>query len=237
MKYKKICTGRFVERPNRFTAYVEMGGIVHKVHVKNTGRCRELLVPGAEVFMEDFDGRMRQRKLRYSLIGVKKNGSERDILVNMDSQAPNKVVEEALLSGRILPAGLRDAAFVKREYKYRDSRLDFYIKDSAGKEAVIEVKGVTLEEAGIAKFPDAPTERGVRHIMELIKAREEGYVTCIIFVIQMEGIKVFTPNYETHSRFGEALCAAEKAGVEIMAYDCIVGEDSLSIHESVCVQL
>lgn len=233
MKYEKICQGKFIERPNRFIAYVDIGGEICKAHVKNTGRCRELLLSGAEVYLEDFAGRMGERKLRYSLVAVQKG----TMLVNMDSQAPNKVVREALESGRLLPAGFEAVELVKAEYKYGDSRLDFYVRDRAGREALAEVKGVTLEEDGIARFPDAPTERGVKHIKELIKAKEEGYAACIIFVIQMKGVKKFTPNYATHRQFGEMLCAAEKAGVEILAYDCIAGKDFLTLDRTVEIAL
>ena len=233
MKYEKICRGKFIERPNRFIAYVDIGGEICKAHVKNTGRCRELLLSGAEVYLEDFAGRMGERKLRYSLVAVQKG----TMLVNMDSQAPNKVVREALESGRLLPAGFEAAELVKAEYKYGDSRLDFYVRDRAGREALAEVKGVTLEEDGIARFPDAPTERGVKHIKELIKAKEEGYAACIIFVIQMKGVKKFTPNYATHRQFGEMLCAAEEAGVEILAYDCIAGKDFLTLDRPVEIVL
>lgn len=233
MKYEKICRGKFIERPNRFIAHVDIGGEICKAHVKNTGRCRELLLSGAEVYLEDFAGRMGERKLRYSLVAVQKG----TMLVNMDSQAPNKVVREALESGRLLPEGLEAVELVKAEYKYGDSRLDFYVRDRAGREALAEVKGVTLEEDGIARFPDAPTERGVKHIKELIKAKEEGYAACIIFVIQMKGVKKFTPNYATHRQFGEMLCAAEEAGVEILAYDCIAGKNFLTLDRPVEIAL
>lgn len=237
MKYEKICCGKFIERPNRFVARVEISGEIHQVHVKNTGRCRELLLPGEEVFLEDFAGRMGSRKLRYSLIGVKKETPCGKMMINMDSQAPNKVVKEALESGRLVPFGLADAGYVKAEYRYGASRLDFFVRDKNGKECLVEVKGVTLEKNGVARFPDAPTERGVRHIEELMEAKERGIGACVIFVVQMKGITAFEPNHETHPEFGEALCRAERAGVEILAYDCRAEEDSLELDMPVDVRL
>lgn len=237
MKYEKICIGKFRVRPNRFVAYVEIEGEDCKVHVKNTGRCRELLREGATVFLEDFYGRMNSRKLRYSIIGVKKKTSEGSILINMDSQAPNKVVREALEQGRLLPKGLVDAAFIKAEYTYGESRLDFYVKDSLGKEVLIEVKGVTLEEGGIAGFPDAPTERGIKHVQELIRAGENGLEACMVFVVQMKGVKCFMPNDKTHRAFGDALREADRRGVEILAYDCCVDVDQLVLDSPVEVIL
>lgn len=233
MKYKKVCQGKFIERPNRFIANVEIDGKIFRAHVKNTGRCRELLVPGANMFLEDFEGRMGTRKLRYSLVGVLKETEGGNRIVNMDSQAPNKVVKEALESGKLRFASMGHAAYVKSEYSYGDSRLDFYVKDAGGREALVEVKGVTLENQGTAMFPDAPTERGVKHIKELIKAAGDGYAACIIFVIQMKGVRFFMPNDNTHAAFGEALREAQKSGVEILAYDCIATEDSLVLDKPV----
>ena len=255
MKYEKIVQAKFIERENRFVARVELDESV-KVHVKNTGRCRELLVPGSTVYLEDFDGRMGSRRMRYSLVAVEKEvvcGTKVDnsresvvhetLLVNMDSQAPNKVVQEALEDGRIRLPGMNDDAgrftLVKPEKKYGDSRFDFYVEAAGGvgeaapKRAFIEVKGVTLEDDGHARFPDAPTERGVKHINELIKARREGYLAYVIFVVQMEGMKDVSPNYETHPEFGEALAKAAEIGVEILAYDCRVTPDSLTINEKI----
>ena len=241
MKYRDIIKGKFISRPNRFIAIVEIGGVEEKAHVKNTGRCRELLQPGAAVYLEDFRERMGTRKLQFSLIGVEKIVQRADahqsLMVNMDSQAPNKVVKEALQSGRLLPAGLCDAVLIRPEYTYGKSRLDFYAEDSRGRRLLMEVKGVTLEEDGIARFPDAPTERGIKHIEELIFARKQGYAAAVLFVIQMKGINRFEPNYATHAEFGEALRRAAEAGVEILAYDCIVEEDSLTLDKSVPVWL
>lgn len=240
MKYENIIEGKFISRPNRFIATVEIKGSQEKVHVKNTGRLRELLHEGAHVYLEDHIGRMGTRKLRYSLIGVRKPTSlmpEGYVQVNIDSQAPNKVVKEAMQNGTLLPAGLSDVAYFKSEYKYGNSRLDFYAEDSLGNKMLGEVKGVTLEKGGAARFPDAPTERGIKHIEELINAVSEGYKACIVFVIQMKGVKSFSPNYETHPEFGVALKAAREAGVEVLAYDCIVAKDNLVIDSRVDIIL
>ena len=242
MKYDKIVEAKFIERENRFVARVELpGGEISRVHVKNTGRCRELLLPGADVYLEDYADHMGNRKMRYSLVAVRKavaGGGQ--ILINMDSQAPNKVVGEALADGRIRLPGFEDSTDhlrIKPETRFGDSRFDFYVEqvDTGGekRKAFIEVKGVTLEDDGHARFPDAPTERGVKHINELIRAHEEGYDAYIIFVVQMEGMKDVSPNYDTHPQFGEALAKAQKAGVKILAYDCLVEPDSLEVRRTV----
>jgi len=233
MKYMNVIEGKFIERPNRFIAMVEAGGCIEKAHVKNTGRCRELLIPGVQIYLEDFSGRMGKRKMRYSLTGVRKGNQ----LVNIDSQAPNAVIKEALLSGKIRLPEMGILSEVKGEYKYGDSRLDFFVEDEYGRKGLIEVKGVTLEVEGAAKFPDAPTERGVKHVEELIRAREDGYYVYIIFVIQMKGVAVMMPNDDTHRAFGDALRRAEGSGVHVLAYDCIVTEDSLEIDKKIPVRL
>lgn len=233
MKYENIIKGNFVDRPNRFIAEVMVNGEQVKAHVKNTGRCRELLISGAEVYLEDFDGRMGTRKMRYSLIGVKKG----EILINMDSQAPNKVCEEALISGKLNLPGMGKLTLVKREKTFGDSRFDFYVEDENGEKGWLEVKGVTLEEEGIARFPDAPTERGVKHVLELIKAKEAGYHGFVLFVIQMKGIERFEPNDITHRAFGDALREAKKKGVNVLACDCKVTMDTLDIADLVPVNL
>ena len=264
MKYDKIVEAKFIERENRFVARVELpNGEISRVHVKNTGRCRELLLPGADVYLEDHADHMGNRKMRYSLVAVRKavaGGGQ--ILINMDSQAPNKVVGEALADGRIRLPGREGSAdgsdragqssnadqacapvplLIKPETRFGDSRFDFYAErvDAEGekRKAFIEVKGVTLEEGGHARFPDAPTERGVKHINELIRAHEKGYDAYIIFVVQMEGIKDVSPNYETHPQFGQALAKAQMAGVKILAYDCLVEPDSLGIKGPVSFKL
>ncbi len=226
MKYKNIRQGIFLSRPNRFIAYVELDGEVVKCHVKNTGRCKELLIEGVTVFLEEHDN--PNRKTKYSLIGVKKG----DILINMDSQAPNKVVEEWLKEGGLYA----NPSLVKREKTYGNSRFDFYV-EAGEKRCFIEVKGVTLEEEQIAKFPDAPTERGIKHIKELCDCRKDGYEAYIIFVIQLKGIIKFEPNIRTQPEFQQALINAKRAGVHILAYDCLVTEDTLQIDEKVDVDL
>lgn len=237
MKYESIIKGKFVERPNRFVAVVEVEEELHKVHVKNTGRCRELLVPGATVYLEDFDGRMGSRKMRFSLIGVEKVTDGGTILINMDSQAPNKVVKEALEGGKLQLPGLDKLSEIKWEAKFGDSRLDFYVKDINGKEAYAEVKGVTLENKGLASFPDAPTERGIKHLYELLKAKEEGMEAYAIFVIQMKGVTSFSPNDERHKAFGDALRDVASKGVHVLAIDCIVTGDTLTADKPIRIKL
>ncbi|MBQ9108161.1 MAG: DNA/RNA nuclease SfsA [Clostridia bacterium] len=231
MQYGKIVKARFLERPNRFVAVVDLDGNKIPVHVKNTGRCKELLVEGAPVYLEDHSG--RGRKLDYDLIAVEKGS----LLVNMDSQAPNKVVGESLLNGTIKLTGLSKLVTVKAEKTYGDSRFDFYVVDEEGREGYVEVKGVTLESDGIASFPDAPTERGVKHLGELVKVKESGLYAGIVFVIQMEGMKVFTPNDTRHKAFGEALRNAKSKGVEVIAYGCRVTENTLTATHVVPVDL
>lgn len=233
MKYENICKGNFIARPNRFIAEVEIDGFQARAHVKNTGRCRELLLPGAKVYLEDFSERMGNRKLRYSLIGVEKG----NLLVNMDSQAPNKVCEEALLSGRLSLPGMGRLTAVKREKTFGASRFDFYVEDELGEKGWLEVKGVTLEEDGVARFPDAPTERGVKHILELIHGVEEGYHGYVLFVIQMTGIRYFEPNDRMHKAFGDALRQADKKGVHVLACDCQVTADTLDMKDMIPVKL
>ena len=239
MKYQCVVKAKFIERENRFVAKASVDGEVATVHVKNTGRCKELLVPGATVYLEDFKDRMGSRKMRYSLIAVEKQIDRSEtLLINMDSQAPNKAVHEALLSGKlVLPEfASKSKLLVKPEAVYGNSRFDFYVEGGEQK-AFIEVKGVTLENDGFARFPDAPTERGLKHIEELIKSAEEGYKAYILFVIQMKKIHTFGPNYETHPAFGEALQKAAEKGVQILAYDCVVLEDQLVLDSPVKIDL
>lgn len=240
MKYEKIIRGKFLARPNRFIAEVklEYNGEITKAHVKNTGRCRELLQPGAVVYLEDFTERMGSRKMSYSLIGVEKVRPDRSVLmVNMDSQAPNKVTAEALQSGAVILPGMGKLTLIRGEKTYGQSRFDFYVEDESGQKGFIEVKGVTLEEKGLVRFPDAPTERGVKHINELVKARMEGYRAYVLFIVQMEGMDVFMPNDDTHKAFGDALRAAAAAGVEVLAYQCRVTHDTLTAADPLMVQL
>jgi len=215
LKYRKIVNGKFIDRPNRFIAHVEIDGVVNTVHVKNTGRCKELLLPGTEVQLEESDN--IKRKTLYDLVAVNKKGFG---WINMDSQAPNKVVKEWLEG--------KDYDYIKQEYKYGDSRIDFYIK-KGNVEYLMEVKGCTLEKNGVGYFPDAPTERGVKHLRELTKAQKLGYQCAIAFVIQMEGVTEVRPNIETHPEFGETLEIAQKAGVKVILYMCQVGRDTLEI--------
>lgn len=228
MKYEKIAEAIFLERPNRFVARVLLNGREETVHVKNTGRCRELLIPGkAEVYLEDC-GEKKSRKTRYSLIAVKKG----DRIINMDSQAPNRVVGEWLQKG-----GFGELSLLRPERTFGKSRFDFYYEREKGEAGYLEVKGVTLEENGIVRFPDAPTLRGVRHLEELILAKREGYEATVLFVIQMEHVKCFAPNWVTQPAFGEALCRAEAAGVKLLAYACRVTADSLTLAEAVPINL
>lgn len=226
MKYQRIRQGRFLRRPNRFIAHVEVDGAEEVCHVKNTGRCRELLVPGATVWLEESDN--PKRKTRFDLIGVDK-GERR---INMDSQAPNRVFGEWAGAG-----GFRTGLTVLRpETTFGNSRFDFYW-ESSEKRGFVEVKGVTLEEDGVVLFPDAPTQRGVKHLEELMAAKAAGYEATVCFVIQMSGVQCFRPNDRTHPQFGEALRRAAQAGVEILAVDCTVERDSLEIRERVPVEL
>ena len=215
MKYEKIKEGIFISRPNRFIAIVNIDGKEETCHVKNTGRCKELLIKGSKVFLEDCSHNPN-RKTKYDLIAVYKG----DCLVNMDSQAPNKVVQEWL------PILFPDITLIRPETKYKNSRFDFYVETEQEK-IFMEVKGVTLEVDGEARFPDAPTERGVKHIQELIACRKDGYEAYIIFVVQMKGVTHFVPNLATHPEFAEALKNAKKQGVKILCYDCKVTPDEL----------
>lgn len=226
MRYHAVTTGRFLARPNRFIAHVETEEGLQVVHVKNTGRCRELLVPGATVYLER--GTNPHRRTAFDLIAVEKGGR----LINMDAQAPNKVFAEWAAAGGFQP----DVRAVHSEYVYGDSRLDFCLETAHGPH-LVEVKGVTLEENGAARFPDAPTERGVKHVRELQRAVESGLDATLFFVVQMEDIHSVAPNDETHPAFGAALREAAAAGVNVCAYDCAVTPDSLLIRRSVPVIL
>lgn len=233
MIYRKIATGIFVERPNRFVAKVLISGIETTVHVKNTGRCKELLKKGAKVVLEDFIDKINNRKYRYSIIAVWRD----NILINMDSSVPNKVCKEALEEKRLLLPGMRELNRIIPEKSFGNSRFDFFMEDERGRKAFLEVKGVTLLDGEILKFPDAPTERGVKHINELVQAKSEGFAAYIIFVIQMSKGKYFTPNYDTHEEFGEALKNAIEKGVIAKAYNSIVSENSIFLNEEVQIIL
>lgn len=226
MRYKETEKAVFLKRPNRFIAEVEIQGKRETVHVKNTGRCKELLIPGAEVILEKSGN--PNRKTKYDLICVNKQGR----LVNMDSQIPNKAAEEWIKKGGLFP----EEVTIRPEKKYGNSRFDLYV-ESPVRRAFVEVKGVTLEENNIVRFPDAPTVRGIKHVEELIHCMEEGYEAYLLLVIQMKGVKKFMPNWDTQPEFGEALIKAEKAGVKILARDCLVTEDTIEIQEEVPVDL
>lgn len=229
MKYENIVEGTFLNRQNRFIAECVVNNNINKVHVKNTGRCKELLIEGVKVYLEKSTS--NTRKTPYSLISVYKGNR----LINMDSQVPNKVVYEALLNNKI-DLSIGEIKYIKNEYKYGNSRLDLYVESDKYK-VLIEVKGVTLEKDNIALFPDAPTERGIKHINELIKARNDGYKSFIIFVIQMKDILHFTPNIDTHREFALSLKKAKENGVSILAYDCNITSNSIDILNSVPVKL
>ena len=226
MTYTNTHRGTFIARPNRFIAHVEIAGKLEIAHVKNTGRCKELLIPGAEVIVQKSDNPVR--KTQYDVLAVWKKRR----LINIDSSAPGKVFLEYLQSGQFI----KGITHIKPEAKYGDSRFDFYVEAGARK-IFIETKGVTLEEDGIVLFPDAPTERGVKHLNELRRCMAGGYEAQVVFVVQMRDVRYFTPNNQTHPAFGDALIAAKQAGVEVLAFDCRVAEDSLSIHQPVPIQL
>lgn len=215
MQYENITRGIFIDRPNRFVAHVDIDGIVETVHVKNTGRCRELLLPGAEVYLTEPG--TPGRKTRYDLVAVQK---ENGILFNIDSQAPNKVVKEWLTE--------QDLDMVIPEHTYGNSRIDFYM-ERGDRKYLMEVKGCTLEVDGIGYFPDAPTERGVKHLHELIRAVREGYRAIAAFVIQMDGVTGVRPNVATHAAFAAAFAEAAATGVQILMLPCHVEPDSLKI--------
>jgi sugar fermentation stimulation protein A len=222
MTYHNILPATFLSRPNRFIAHCKMGDQRVVCHVKNTGRCKELLKEGSKVFLQHLPS--PTRKTQYDLIGVEKNG----VLFNIDSQAPNKAVAEWL------PTFLGKEAVIKAEHTFGGSRLDFYGKIQQ-KEILMEVKGVTLERDGLALFPDAPTVRGVKHLQELTNAVQQGYECYVFFVIQAKGIHTFTPNRETDPQFAHALQTAHNAGVHILAYDCLVTPNSMTIDQPVPV--
>jgi len=226
MTYTNTQKGIFIARPNRFIAHVETAGKIEIAHVKNTGRCKELLIPGAEVILQKSDN--PTRKTQYDLIAVWKNQR----LINLDSSAPNKVFLEYLKSGQYI-GGI---THIKQEAAYGDSRFDFYV-EAGTRKIFIETKGVTLEHGGIVQFPDAPTERGVRHVNELRQCVTEGYEAHVVFIIQMQDVQYFTPATDIHPAFGAALIEAEEAGVKIAAFDCHVSEDRLSIDKPVLVKL
>jgi len=226
MRYSEIKKATFISRPNRFVARVALDGKETAVHVKNTGRCRELLTEGAEVWLEKSSN--PDRKYQYSLVTVKKG----DRMVNTDSQAPNRAVGEFLSEGRLF----RDIRLIRPECKYGSSRFDFYV-EYEDKRAFIEVKGVTLENSGVVSFPDAPTERGSKHLRELCQCIKDGYEAYVIFVIQMKDVLYFTANEEHDPVFARTLKDAYNEGVKILAYDCHVTENEMKIGDGVKVKI
>ncbi len=221
MKYSNICKAEFLSRPNRFIAQVSLSGKTETVHVKNTGRCKELLTDGATVYLWKSDNPLR--KTEYDLVAVEKNGR----IFNIDSNIPNDVAEEFLKT---------KYDFLRREVVYKNSRFDFYVEKGEEK-TFIEVKGVTLENNNVALFPDAPTQRGRKHLLELIDAKKNGFDAKIMLVLQFEGAERFVPNKATDPSFAEALKQAQENGVEVMAYDCFVSPDTLTIRNKVKVCL
>jgi sugar fermentation stimulation protein A len=225
MQYKNMVPGTFLRRPNRFVAHVELQGREEICHVKNTGRCRELLPPGAKVWCQRAEN--PDRKTKYDLIAVEKGS----YLINMDSQAPNAAAKEWLEAGGL---GIWDV--VKPEQKFGESRFDFYL-ERQGRGAYLEVKGVTLEEDGVCRFPDAPTVRGARHLRELMDVKAAGMDAYILFVIQMRPVRRLEPNDQTDPEFGKALRAAAAAGVQVLAVDCQVTQDQMNIGDLIEVRL
>ena len=226
MIYKNIFTAKFINRPNRFIAHIEIDGQTEVAHVKNTGRCRELLTENATVFVQKSDN--PNRKTMYDLIGVLKG----ERMINMDSQIPNKVFGQWAQNSGFFG----DIKLIKPEKAYGSSRFDYYLETETDR-IFVEVKGVTLEEDGVVLFPDAPTERGVKHINELCQCVNDGYKAYIFFIIQMDNVKYFTPNTKTHPQFAEALKAAAQKGVGVYALDCTVTADSITAKNFVEVRL
>lgn len=226
MKYERIERAVFLERPNRFIAYALIGGEKETIHVKNTGRCAELLIPGADIYVQKSEN--PQRKTKWDLIAVEKG----ERLINMDSQIPNLAVREWIEAGKFLPG----VTLIRPETVYGSSRFDLYV-EAGERKIFIEVKGVTLEEDGVCRFPDAPSERAVKHLEELMRAAKEGYETYVFFVIQMKGVRYFTPNTDTHPAFAQALRRAAASGVKVLAYDCRVESASIEIADPVEVVL
>lgn len=228
MKYENIFKAKFIKRLNRFVAIVEINNKEEKIHVKNTGRCEELLVNGAEVYIQFVD--KETRKTKYSLISVVKNGE----IFNIDSQVPNKVVEDALKENKII--GLENLDYIKREKTFGNSRFDIYF-EKGDRKGFIEIKGVTLEENRVGMFPDAPTKRGKKHLDELIKAKNEGYESYVFFLVQFMNIDYFVPNYKMDLEFGNTLNKCEEENVQILVYNSDVGKDYIEIKDSIKYKL
>lgn len=225
---KNIVNAKFIRRPNRFQGYVYINNKEEFVHVPNTGRCREILIPGVTVILREEDN--PSRKTKYDLIAAYKQ----NMLINIDSQIPNKVVEEALINKRI--DRFKKFSIIQREKTFGNSRFDFKLSNS-NYEYYLEVKGVTLEDNGITKFPDAPTERGKKHLLELIEVKKSGRGAGVLFLIQLENVNYFTPNDEMDKEFGKALRMAKSNGVDVMAYNCKVGENFITLLNEIEVKL
>ena len=225
MKYGKVIPAEFLNRPNRFIAEVKIGSRVERVHVKNTGRCRELLVPGCRCYLHDSGN--PARKTRYDLIAVKKG----KLLINMDSQIVNDAAEEFLKRGTLFPKPI-----LRREAVFGSSRFDFYI-ESGPRKIFLEAKGVTLENGGAVSFPDAPTKRGVKHLNELVSALKQGYESCVLFIVQMGNVRLFRPNDAADPEFGAALRRAERTGVKILVMTCRVTPGSITVDSPLPMEL
>ncbi len=232
MLYNNIKTAKFISRPNRFIANIEIDGAQEICHVKNTGRCKELLMEGVSVYVQEFRNSSlktrKTRKTQYDLISVFKG----ERLINIDSQAPNKVFHEMMLKGELF----NNITLIKPECKYKNSRFDFYV-EADDKKIFVEVKGVTLEENGVVMFPDAPTERGLKHLNELGDSIDDGYEAYVCFIIQMKDVLYFIPNYKTHKEFGETLRNIKEKGVKIIAFDCEIKKDSITAGDMVDIIL
>lgn len=229
MNYSKVVEGIFIKRPNRFIAHVLVDGVEEVVHVRNTGRCKELLTPGVKVILEDCQG-IATRKTRYSLVSVWKE----NMLVNMDSQIPNAVVFQGLMNNKI--SEIENVIEGKREVKYGNSRFDIFFKTEDTK-GFMEVKGVTLEDNGICRFPDAPTDRGAKHVLEMVEAVKEGYMGYIMFLVQMSGPSEFRLNWNMDKKFADAIKFAHENGVTILAYDSIVKDNEILLGKALNIDL
>lgn len=229
MKYKDIYEGIFLERPHRFGAMVEIDKQIEYVHVKNTGRCKELLISGVKVYLEKSNN--PKRKTKFSLISVEKG----NLLINIDSQVPNSVIEDSIRFG--LLNEFMDISFLQREKTFGNSRFDLYFERENGNRGFIEVKGVTLDVDGTAMFPDAPTVRGTKHLIELSKAVTEGYEAFVVFLIQYSPVNQFIPNYITDPVFTNSLKKVCREGVKILAYDSVIGRDSIILGNPVEIRL
>jgi sugar fermentation stimulation protein A len=227
--HNNVIKAQFICRPNRFQAYVSINGVENIVHVPNTGRCKEILIPGCTVILREENN--PSRKTKYDLIG----GYKGDRFINIDSQIPNKVVEEALRNKKIYI--LKDYEKIEREKIFGNSRFDFKLTNYSGDECYLEVKGVTLEENGKTMFPDASTERGTKHLLELVEVKKMGKEAAVLFLIQMENVRYFTVHDDMDRRFGEALRFAKNNGIYVLAYDCIVRERIITLKDQIPIKL